>query len=86
MMFALLCFVSAQALIIAHDLTHANHEQTELCDVLNTFGANKDCITTQSLLLFASHNRNHIYFWLLPIANGSRVLNQRSRAPPHSLI
>lgn len=85
-LFACLCFVFTHSYVLAHDITHQGHEQTELCDVLKTLGGQKDCINTQGNLLFLPAGQNHALVWLTPSVNRSVVVNQRSRAPPHSLL
>ena len=84
MMCAFLCLISTQPLVLAHDLTHADHEKTELCNVLNTFGANKDCISSREIPLLSPHIQSHTSVWIDSNIDKAIVLNRRSRAPPLS--
>jgi len=81
---AFLCMVSTQSLSLAHEFTHTEHEPTEFCEILNAIGANKDCTSSQSTLLFPPPNQNHSSIWFVPTTKAIVVLNQRSRAPPPS--
>ena len=81
-MFASACLIVNQSLVLAHDVTHEDHEQNEICDVLASFSANKDCIDSNKITLSSSVNQKQLIFWLASINDTPIVRNQRSRSPP----
>ena len=81
-MFASACLIVNQALVLAHDVTHKNHEQNEICDVLASFSANNDCIDSNKITLSSSVTQKQIVFWLAPINDTPILRNPRSRSPP----
>lgn len=85
-MLVLLCMLSTDTLLLAHDLKHTNHEQTELCDVLNSFATNNDLISSKNSFQFSSINVSNVSICHSNTINQATVLNQRSRSPPHSLF
>ena len=85
-MFASACLMVNQSLVLAHDITHENHEQNEICDVLASFGANNDFIDSNKITLCSSVNQKQILFWHALTNDTPIVRNQRSRSPPPLLI
>ena len=81
-MFASACLILNQSLVLAHDITHENHEQNEICDVLAWFSADKDCIDSNKITLSSSVDQEQIVIWLAPINDTQIVRNQRARSPP----
>lgn len=79
---ALLLLVATQSLSLAHEFAHSEHEQTELCEVLNSFGSNKALIQPECSQGFSSHTQ--IGFADLPISKVETqgIFNHRARAPP----
>jgi len=84
MLCALVLLVTAQALSVTHDLTHNEHEheQTELCEVLGSFGANKAVIALEVTLGFFPLSQTDIVTPPSSLFDTKVILNQRSRAPP----
>jgi len=81
---AFLLLISTQSLSLAHDPSHNNHDETELCEILNTAGNNGDWINSESHLPLGSGSHHLPAVWFVSIIDGTVVLDQRSRAPPLS--
>ncbi len=85
---AALCvfMVATMSLGLAHDLTHSEHEQTEFCEALNSFGSNKAVILFEAISEFPLHSQ--IDFDTSPpfLVNTTVIFNQRSRAPPRASL
>jgi len=78
--------VATTSLGLAHDLTHSEHEQTEFCEALNSFGSNKAVILFEAISEFLLHSQ--IDFDTSPpfLVNTTVIFNQRSRAPPRASL
>lgn len=74
-----------QSISIAHDLSHHEHEASEVCEVLNAFGANKDIAPLDTVSLFDFNSNTHSNVVYSPPIDRSFIYIQRSRSPPYSL-
>lgn len=83
---AFLFLVATQSISLAHEFTHSDHEPTELCDVLGSFGSNKAVIAVE--FSYELSFQNPIGFNALPFAKLSAkgISTHRSRAPPATSV
>jgi len=82
---AFVFLVTTQSLSLAHEFAHDEHEQTELCELLNSFGASKAIIAHGVVLESFPHTQIRFAIHRSSLVNSKIVLSQRSRAPPQSL-
>ena len=78
----LLCLTFTQFLAFEHELTHANHEQTEFCEAFKIHGASTDCIVHGGTPLDLPQNQKHESTLINSEVFTTTVAYQRSRAPP----
>lgn len=82
MLCAFAFLVSSQSLKLTHEFTHIEHEQTELCEILHSFGSNTAVIAHQVGPQFFLHSQLYFATLLSSLVDKKPILNQRSRAPP----
>lgn len=81
---AFVFLVSTQSISLAHEISHHQHEASEVCDVLNVFSVNNVIVPTEPINLRSFNstswdNTDYSFF-----VDRAFIFVQRSRSPPSS--
>lgn len=74
--------VNMSALTLSHDITHAEHEQNEVCNILCAFGSNNDAITPQPVQYYFQDTQKYFVDLVYRSFDTNSAFYQKSRAPP----
>jgi len=84
MVFLFVCVIVTQSLSSMHDIMHIghDHEKTDSCQILNTFGGTEAIFSSRLADLFFAYNQIEFALFFSPRLSTKIFTYKLSRAPP----